>query len=343
MIQKADTRLIIRRMPKLELHLHLEGAFTFDFLFQLIEKYGGDREIKSPEDLHKKMVFRDFAHFIELWFWKNQFFREAVDFEESTYHTLKALAQQNVIYAEVFYSPWDFVVNNLRVEEITEAVISGLQRAERDFPIQCNLIADLVRDYGAGSAIQRLDQITSFRKSRVIGIGLGGSEQKFPARDFAEVFREAKRRDFHLTAHAGEAAGPESVWEAINYLKIERIGHGVRAVEDPSLVEYLQVKKIPLEICVTSNLRTRVFRSLATHPLPQFYEKGLSVTIHSDDPTMFGSTITDELILLHEKMGFSLSALHELMQNAAGAAFLDEKSKATIRHHLTSFEISRNN
>lgn len=336
MTEKTDHRSLIKQMPKVELHLHLEGAFTFDFLFQLIEKYGGDTEIKNPEDLRQKMEFRNFAHFIELWFWKNQFFKEASDFEESTYHTLKELAQQNVIYAEVFYSPWDFVVNNLKVEEITEAVISGVQRAESDFSIKCNLIADLVRDYGADGAIRRLHQITPYRKSGVIGIGLGGSEQKFPAKDFADVFREARRRNFHLTAHAGEAAGPESVWEAIKYLKVERIGHGVRSIEDPVLIDYLRAKKIPLEICITSNLKTRVFDSLSVHPLPQFYEKGLHVTINSDDPTMFGSTITDELILLHEKMDFPLSALQKIMENAVEATFLDEADKSKLRSQLLS-------
>lgn len=336
MTDQTAHRLMIKQMPKVELHLHLEGAFTCDFLFQLIEKYGGDPEIKNPADLHQKMVFRNFAHFIELWFWKNQFFKEASDFEESTYHSLKELAQQNVIYAEVFYSPWDFVANNLKVEEITEAVISGVQRAENDFFIKCNLIADLVRDYGADGAVQRLNQIIPYRQSKVIGIGLGGSEQKFPAKDFTRVFQEARRRGFHLTAHAGEAAGPESIWEAIKYLKVERIGHGVRAIEDPALMDYLQVNKIPLEICVTSNLKTRVFASLSVHPIHQFYEKGLHVTINSDDPTMFGSTITDELILLHEKMGFPLSALHELMENAIEATFLDEEDKSKLRSQLIS-------
>ncbi len=151
--RKTQNHHFIQQMPKIELHLHLEGAFNFDFLYGLIQKYGGDDPVKSVEDLKRKFVFRDFAHFIELWFWKNQFFRAAVDFEESAYCTVKDLAGQNIIYAELFYSPWDFVANRLTVEEITEATLSGIRRAEREFPLRCHLIADIVRDYGAEGAI----------------------------------------------------------------------------------------------------------------------------------------------------------------------------------------------
>ena len=328
----------IRTMPKIELHLHLEGAFNFEFLYHLIEKYGGDPSVSNAADLQKKFNFRDFPHFIELWFWKNQFFKTPADFEESTYHTIKDLAGQNVIYAEVFFSPWDFIVNHLTVEEITEATLSGIRKAEKEFQIRCSLIADIVRDYGAEGAIKRLDQITPFLKSGVIGIGLGGSEQKFPAQDFSEVFREAGRRGFHLTAHAGEASGPESVWTAVKKLGVERIGHGVRAIEDPELMEYLKIKKIPLEVCVTSNIKTRVFKTLLAHPLPVLLEKGLAVTINSDDPAMFGSNLTDEMILLHEKMNFSLSSLQSLMETALEASFLSESEKLKLRKYFRSKE-----
>ena len=336
MDRTAESRQQIKIMPKIELHLHLEGAFNFDFLFRLIEKYGGDPSVRSTADLQKKFVFRDFPHFIELWFWKNQFFKTPADFEESTYHTIKDLAGQQVHYAELFFSPWDFIANQLRVEEITEATLSGIRRAEKDFPIRCNLIADLVRDYGAAGAIDRLDQITPFLQSGVIGIGLGGSEQKFPAQDFSEVFREARRRGFHLTAHAGEASGAESVWAAVKELGVERIGHGVRAIEDPKLIEYLTTQQIPLEVCVTSNIKTRVFNSLSAHPLPVLLEKGLVVTINSDDPAMFGSNLTEEMILLHEKMDLSLISLQRLMKNALEASFLSTTEKFELRKYFPS-------
>ncbi len=321
----------IKNMPKVELHLHLEGAFTFEFLFTLINKYGGDPSIQSIAGLKKKFVFNDFLHFIETWFWKNQFFREPEDFEQSTYFTLENLYRQNVIYAEVFYSPWDFVQFGLAVEAITEATLSGIRRAEIDFGIKCQLIADLCRDYGAETAIDRFKQIISYRDEGLIGIGLGGSEQKFPPEPFEAVYSMASEKGFHCVAHAGEAAGPASIWGAIEKLNVERIGHGVRAIEDPDLVELLKQKQIPLEICITSNLKTAVFPSIEQHPIKQFFEEGLFVTINSDDPTMFGATITDEYILLYEQANFSSQAIRHLSLNAIDASFLSSDDKQNYR------------
>ncbi|MGD9489620.1 MAG: adenosine deaminase [Calditrichaceae bacterium] len=318
---------IIKDMPKVELHLHLEGAFTFEFLLSLIEKYGGDPSVKTIDDLKNKFVFTDFAHFIELWYWKNRFFRRPVDFEESAYHTLKNLSEQNVIYSEVFFSPWDFASDNLSVEEITEATIAGVKKAEADFPIKCGLIADIVRDYGSENAVDRVKQMIPFRDSGVIGIGLGGSEQKYPPQAFAAAFQYAGKHGFHLTAHAGEAAGPESVRSAMDDLAAERIGHGVRAIEDPALIEDLKQKRIPLEICVNSNLKTKVYPSPTSHPVKKLYDRGLVVTINSDDPAMFGCTITDEFLLLYDKIGFRLPSFKKLTENAIRSSFLPKSTK----------------
>jgi adenosine deaminase len=314
-------------MPKAEIHLHLEGAFTFDFLFKLIKKYEGDEEIESIEDLREKFIFKDFSHFIRAWLWKNKYFREPEDFEESVYQTIKDLSRQNVIYAEVFFSPWDFISNGLKIEEITEATISGIRRAERDYSIKCGLIADIVRNYGAETSVQRLNQITPYLNKGVIGLGLGGSEKEFPPVQFKDVFLEAKRRGFRTTVHAGEAAGAESVWSAILDLQAERIGHGVRAAEDPELIDYLLEKQVPLEVCVTSNLKTKVFKNLEEHPFDYMYKKGLNVSVNSDDPPMFGSNITGELILLHEKLNYSLNDLGVLTKKAIRASFLETTEK----------------
>ncbi len=326
-IKKNQIREKIKRMPKIELHLHLEGAFTFEFLFDLIQKYGGDESIKSVHDIKNKFIFKDFPHFIETWFWKNQFFKSAVDFERSTYFALKNLHEQNVIYAEVFYSPWDFVQFGLQVEAITEATLSGIGRAKNDFGIHCNLIADLCRDYGAEQATNRFKQIIPNRDKGIIGIGLGGSEQNFPPQSFEDVFKLAKQKGFHCVAHAGEAAGPESIWAAILFLNIERIGHGVRAFEDPKLLNHINEKQIPLEICPTSNVKTGVFPSLAAHPVKQYFEDGLFVTINSDDPAMFGATITDEFLLLYDKLNFAPESIKQMSKNALKASFLSQPDK----------------
>ncbi len=329
-MSKEKINSLIIGMPKVEIHLHLEGAFTFEYLFELVQKYSNDSEIKSIDDLRKKFVFKDFAHFIETWFWKNQFFRAPGDFEESAYQTIKNLSQQNVIYAEVFFSPWDFAAAGLKIESIVEATISGIHRAEKEYPINVGLIADIVRDHGAKTSMQRLNQVTPYFNKGIIGIGLGGNEKDFPPILFKEVFLKARKRGFRTTAHAGEASGPESIWHAVTELHAERIGHGVRAIEDPKLVDYLKAKQTPLEICITSNLKTKVFPSLSEHPFPGFYTEGLMVTVNSDDPPMFGANITDELILLHDELNYSLEDICIFTKNAANASFLDESGKKKI-------------
>ena len=332
-----ETRQFILNMPKVELHLHLEGAFTYEMLFNLIKKYGGDPFVKNINDLEQRFVFKYFPHFIETWFWKNKFFREPEDFEDSTYFTLKNLHQQNVIYVEAFYSPWDFLPNGLSVADITESTLAAVIRAEKDFGIRCQLIADISREHGWETAIDRLNDVALFRDRGVIGIGLGGSEQKYPPEPFEDVYKAAREQGFHVVAHAGEAAGPESIWAAMQKLNIERIGHGVRAVEDATLVETLKRTQIPLEICVTSNLKTGVYKSIETHPIKYFFDNGLFVTINSDDPAMFGATITDEFLLLYEKLNFSLEAIKMLTINAVRASFLQESEKEMILNKISNF------
>lgn len=331
---------VIQKMPKVEIHLHLEGAFTFEFLFELIHKYGDDPEIKDLKELHNKFVFKDFAHFIETWYWKNKFFRAAEDFEESTYETIKNLSLQKVIYTEVFFSPWDFVTDSLKLESIVEATISGIRRAEKDYPIKCGLIADIVRDHGAESSIQRLNQITPYLGGGIVGIGLGGNEKAFPAILFKEVFLEAKNRGFRTTVHAGEAAGPESIWHALSDLKAERIGHGVRAVEDPGLVEYIIDNQIPLEVCITSNLQTKVFASLKDHPFDALFRKGAKVTLNSDDPSMFGTNITDELLLLYQKLDYTIHELLLLAKNAIEVSFMPQEEKKSFTNIIDNYPVA---
>ncbi len=334
---KSEKKEFINKMPKIELHLHLEGAFTLESLMILIAKYGGDPSINSVEDLEKKFIFKDFPHFIETWIWKNQFFKSPEDFEFTTYHTLKDLHQQNIVYTEAFCSPWDFNTYGLAASEITEAHISAVNRAENDFGIQCKLIADISRDVGWENSVERFKQIILYRDLGVIGIGLGGSEQQFPNELYKDVFKLAKQEGFHVVAHAGEAAGAQSVRSALDVLKAERIGHGVRAIEDPVLIEELKENETPLEVCVTSNLKTGVFPSLDKHPIKHFFEQGLAVNINTDDPTMFGTTIAKEFLLLYERFNFYDDDIKKLTINAVEASFLSEDEKKGLKSSIKRF------
>jgi adenosine deaminase len=335
----TNIRQYIEKMPKAELHLHLDGAFTLDYLFDLVQKYGGDSKIKNIADLRNRFVFKDFPHFVETWFWKNRFFREPIDFEESVYCTLKELSFQNIVYIEAFFSPWDYKKSGVIPTDIVQANLNAVKRAEKDFKIRCRLIVDITRDHGHEHAIDRLNEITPFLGEEIIGIGLGGSEQKYPTHMFKDVFDEAKRRGFHCVAHAGEVMGPKSIWSAIKDLKVERIGHGVRAIENPELVEYLRIKQIPLEVCIVSNIKTGAYKSFADHPFAELFSKGLLLTVNSDDPTMFGTTLADEYSILYQELNLSMSEIRNVQINAVESSFASQGEKEKIKEMMNRFWI----
>jgi adenosine deaminase len=321
---------IVQRIPKVELHLHLEGAIPLDALFNLIQLKGTEPSIKNVDDLRRKLIYIDFEHFINLWSWKNTFIRNENDFEEITYQVLNNLARQNVKYAEITYSPSDYRRKNFAAPAITEYVISGKEKAFRDFGILSALILDVVRDRGPARAMQELKELTPYLGKGLIGITIGGREHLFPAEPFADVYKAAKQRGFRLTAHAGEAAGADSIRAAIEKLGVERVGHGVRAYEDSKLVSLLKERRIPLELCVISNIRTGVCKSIETHPVKQYFQKGLMVTINSDDPTMFNTSISQEYSVLVQKLGFTLSDLKQLSMNGIRASFMPDKAKTVM-------------
>ena len=324
----------ILEIPKAELHLHLEGAIPLETLFNFIQRRGGEPSIKNLDDLRARLNYTNFAHFIDLWVWKNTFIKEEKDFEEIAYQVLCNLSKQNVKYVEAHYAPGDYWRQGLSEQGITECLIKGMKRARDDFGIGCELILDICRDNGSEKGMERLNMLTPYLGKGLIGIGLGGSEQTFPADPYADVYKEAGERGFRLTAHAGEAAGSKSIWTVIEKLGVERIGHGVRANEDPQLISLLKQKQIPLEICVISNVRTGVCDSIEAHPIGQYFKQGLMVTVNSDDPVMFNTTISQEYLVLVEKLGFTINDLKCLSMNGIKASFMSDKDKQLMEHQF---------
>jgi len=248
-------REFLGKLPKLELHLHLEGAIPLDALWELVGKYGGRGEVAGRAALEERFRFRDFPHFIETWIWKNGFIREYEDFTFIAEAVARDLAAQNIRYVEAFFSPGDFARHGLDPREITRAVRTGLDRvADR---ITVSLIADLIRDFGPEQGGFWLEQIAEVKDLGVIGIGIGGSEQTFPPEPYKDVYERARQLGFRTTAHAGEAAGAASIWGAVNVLGVDRIGHGTRAFEDPALLDRLAERRLPIEMCPLSSQRPR--------------------------------------------------------------------------------------
>jgi adenosine deaminase len=199
--------------------------------------------------------------------------------------------------------------------------------------VQVNLVADLVRNFGPEQGLRWLREIDEVKHRGVVGIGIGGSEPQFPPEPYEAVYREARERGFKTSAHAGEAAGPESVWGAVRALQVDRIGHGTRAVEDPALVALLVERRIPLEMCPISNVRTGVVPSLAAHPIRALFDAGALVTVSTDDPKMFHTSLEDEYEALATDLGFTWAEIEALNANAVAAAWCadDEKSRLALR------------
>ena len=326
-MSRALTSNWFERVPKVELHLHLEGAIPHDALWLLINKYGGESSVPNLQSLKRKFQYRDFPHFISTWIWKNQFLREYEDFSLIAEAVAGDLVRQNIRYAEVFYSPSDFSGQGLGTQKLTEAIRTGISRVPQ---IEIGLISDLVRDRGPENAANNLAEINEVKELGVIGITIGGSEQNYPPEPFTDIYEKARQYGFHTSAHAGEAAGPESIWGAIRSLKVERIGHGTRAIEDESLLKYLAKRKIPLEVCPLSNIRTGVVRSIDLHPVRRFFKEGLVVTINTDDPKMFGNSLAEEYRLLEKRLGFSRDEIRSLILSAIDASWLPNDRKRQL-------------
>ncbi|MFC2141717.1 adenosine deaminase, partial [Acidobacteriota bacterium] len=307
--------------------IHLEGAIPHDALFDLIRKYGGDPSIPDVTALARRFEYKNFAQFIESWSWKNQFLREYEDFSHIAELTAWDMADQNIRYAEMFFSPSLFVPHGLEVQELTHAIRIGLSKVPE---IEISLIADLVRDYGPESETKTLQRLNETKKDGVIGIGIGGSEHKFPPEPFNSLYEEARLMGFHVNAHAGEAKGPESIWGAIRSLHVERIGHGTRAHEDPELLDYLQEHRTPLELCPMSNVRTGVVGSIAEHPIRGYFKRGLIISVNTDDPKMFGTTLEQEYELLVQECGFTRQEICRLILLGVESSWLSEDRKKSL-------------
>jgi len=323
-----------RVLPKTEIHLHLEGAIPLPALWELLEKYGGDAGIGSMAELEARFRYESFPRFIETWNWKNGFLREYDDFSFVASALAEDLRRQNIRYVEAFFSPSDFADQGLEVQRITEAVRRGLD--EQAGEPEVRLIADVVRDYGPERAQRTLREIAEVKDLGVIGIGMGGSEQSYPPEPFAEVYEQARSHGLRTTVHAGEAAGPESVWGALKALRPDRIGHGTRAVDDPALVAFLKDRQIPVEMCPISNLRTGVVGSIAAHPIRRFFDAGLLVSVNTDDPKMFQTSLAEELTVLGEELRFTPPEIVRLLGNGIRSSWCDHSTQDRLLVELAA-------
>jgi adenosine deaminase len=325
-----EAEQLIRKLPKAEQHVHIVGSTRPETLLWLAEKGGLDKPFKTSTDVQNFFRYTSFRHFINVYSTVVDCITDENQFERITYEMLESDARCNVQYLEASFSAVDHVVRGLDYGKMLDAINRGINRARMDFGIECNVRVDLVRNYGPEKGMEVLDWVES-KSDNIISIDLGGSEERFPAKPYKSVYERARKMGLHLVAHAGEAAGPESIWQAVTELEVERIGHAVTAVHEPKLMEHLKKRNIAIEACPTSNLRTQVVNTIKNHPIRVFRNLGLTVTVNTDDPSMFGTDMNNEYLQLHHQLGFSLHELFNLSLNAVNSSFLLEESKSKMR------------
>ncbi|NPA91801.1 MAG: adenosine deaminase [Chloroflexi bacterium] len=335
----SDT--VIRRihaMPKVELHIHLEGSTTPAMLFHLHERNGLPPPAESPEALAEQFRFRDFSDFVDMYLVILNAIRTADDFAYLVYELGRDRARQNILYSEVTVTPYAHIWmdKGLAPEDIIEGLEEGRRRVREEFRVELRWIVDIPRSLPEPAATWTADWAIAWQDRGVVALGLGGPEAGYPPEHFAHAFARARAAGLHSAPHAGETAGPSSVWGALHALAAERIGHGVRAVEDPLLLAYLREHQIPLEVNPTSNVQLQVYPSLEQHPFPHLWRMGLYLTVNSDDPPLFHTTLTEEYIRLVQTFGFTWEDVTRWVHNAARAAFLDPVEKDALVQRIAT-------
>src|ERR1700686_461765 len=329
----AEPSSLILPRPKAELHLHLEGSIEPSTLLQLRQRHA--MEGASLADVEQLYNYKDFAGFLSAFKDVTGHLRTPEDYELITYRLMDRLKAQNILHAEVIVSVGVCLWRKQDFAAIFEGLERGRERGERDFGISLLWIFDAVRQFGPGAARKVFELAAKFRDRNVVGVGIGGGEQKEPPELFREAYAWPAEQGLRLTAHAGENAGPESIWGALN-LGAERIGHGLTAGRDPELIEELATRQIPIEICLTSNLRTGCCAKLSDHPVRSYFDQGLMLTLNTDDPAMFSTSLTHEYELAKTEFGFTEEHLRELARNSFEASFLPAEKKLNFLNLLDS-------
>lgn len=310
-------------LPKAELHLHLEGSVDPASLLELRQRR---RKAGSAAEIARLYQYADFSGFLMAFKAITEDLQTPDDYELIAYRLMEKLKAEGVLHAEVYVSAGVCLWRRQDFAAIFEGMERGRERGERDFGVSLLWIFDAVRHFGPLDAQRVAELAVRYRDRNVAGFGVGGDERRAAPELFREVYAYAADHGLHLTAHAGETMGPESVWGALN-LKAERIGHGLTAIRDHELLEVLAKRQIPLEICITSNLRTGCCREPSEHPVRQYFEQGLMITLNTDDPAMFQTSLSREYQLARDGFSFTDEHLREIARNSFEASFLPAERK----------------
>ena len=326
----------IQGMPKAELHIHIEGSLEPELMFEIAERNGVALRYASVEEVRRAYSFSDLQSFLDLYYEGMQVLLYEQDFYDLTWTYLQRVSSQNVRHTEIFFDPQAHTGRGVPFETVITGIHCALVDAERQLGISSKLIMCFLRHLSAEEAMDTLLGSLPFREW-LVGVGLDSSELGHPPEDFQTVFDKAREHGLLTVAHAGEEGPPEYIWQALDDLKVSRIDHGVRCVEDPKLVERLREEQIPLTVCPLSNDRLRVFDSIQDHDLKQMLDLGLCVTVNSDDPAYFGGYVDENFHAVQEGLHLARDDIYRLVRNSFQASFLGAERKQQLLNEMDDY------
>jgi len=326
----------IRGAPKCELHLHIDGSLQPRRLLALAEKNGVALPYRSEADVEAACAFTDLQSFLDLYYHGASVLRTEEDFYHLMGDYLAVCRSERIVHAEIMVEPQTYAPQGVTLDTVMAGFSAAIEDAGRGWGQSVALILSFLRHLPEAEALAQLEAAEPWRE-HFAAIGLASAERDHPPADFARLYAAARERGYRLTAHAGEEGPAAFVGDALDVLGVERIDHGVRAVEDPALVERLAREGIPLTVCPLSNVRLCVFDRLADHTLPQLLDAGVAVTVNSDDPAYFGGYLTENFLALHRELGLDIPTARRLLDNAIDASFLSSAARARLREDLAAY------
>ncbi|MEW2132270.1 adenosine deaminase [Streptomyces sp. NPDC005435] len=336
---RDDRAAFIAGLPKAELHVHHVGSASPRIVSELAARHPDSKVPTDPEALAEYFTFTDFAHFIQVYLSVVDLVRTPEDVRLLTYEIARDLSRQQVRYAELTITPFSSTRRGIPARPFMEAIEDARKSAEADFGTLLRWCFDIPGEAGLDAAEEtaRLATDDAVRPEGLVSFGLGGPEIGVPRPQFKPYFDRAIAAGLHSVPHAGETTGPQTVWDALTELRAERIGHGTSSAQDPKLLAHLAEHRIALEVCPTSNIATRAVRTLEEHPIRQFVDAGVLVTVNSDDPPMFGTDLNNEYAVAARLLDLDERGVAALAKNAVEASFLDPAGKARIAAEIDTY------
>lgn len=324
---------LIRKLPKVELHVHLEGTFEPELMFAIAARNRVVLPYKTVDEVRAVYRFTDLQSFLDIYYAAARVLLEEQDFYDLTWAYLERMHAEHVQHVEPFFDPQTHTDRGIPFATVLDGIVRALGDGQRKLGISSRLIMCFLRHLPADAAMRTLEQALPFR-DRIIGVGLDSAERGHPPADFAAVFARARREGFRAVAHAGEEGPPEYIRQALDDLGVSRIDHGVRCLEDARLTDRLVAERVPLTVCPLSNVKLRVFPTIQDHPVKRMLDRGLRVSLHSDDPAYFGGYVTDNYLAVARTFSLSPDEIATLARNAIDSTFLDEAGRQQLLAEL---------